>query len=106
MHGQDRPAFFDVGVGHGDLAVEATRAEERRIQHVGAVRRGQYDDVLVALEPIHLNQHLVEGLLALVVRATTPATGAALAPDSVDFINENDARGMLFGLLEKVAYAA
>ena len=62
--------------------------------------------MLVALEPIHFDQHLVEGLLALVVRATTPATGATLAPDSVDFIDEDDARRMLFGLLEKVADAA
>src|SRR5205823_560512 len=88
----------------GYLTVESARAEQGRIEHVRAVGRGQHDDVLVALEAVHLDQDLVEGLLALVVRASTVAC-AALAPDSVNLVDKNDARGLLFGLLEEIAHA-
>src|SRR5437762_2177993 len=58
MHRQDRRALFHVWVGQGHLAVESARPQQRWIEHVGAVRRGQHDDMLVALEAVHLDQNL------------------------------------------------
>src|SRR5690606_2054961 len=49
----------------------------------------------------HLDQQLVERLLALIVAAAQ--AGATLATDRVDFIDENDARGLLLGVLEHIA---
>ena len=51
-------------------------------------------------EAVHLDQQLVERLLALVVAAAQ--TGAALAADRVDLVDEDDARAVLLGLLEQV----
>ena len=87
-----------------DLAVEAARTQQRRIEHVGAVGRGDHDHAFAAFEAVHLDQQLVERLLALVV--STAQAGAAMAADRVDFVDEDDARRVLLGLLEHVAHAA
>ena len=64
--------------------------QQRRIEHVGAVGRGDQDDAGVRIEAVHLDQQLVERLLALVV--TAAQAGAALAADRVDLVDEDDAR--------------
>ena len=103
VHAQDLLAAAHVGQRHHHLAVEAARAQQRRIEHVGPVGRGDDDDALVALEAVHLDQQLIQGLLALVV--TAAQTRAAVPADGIDLIDEDDARGVLLGLLEHVAHA-
>src|SRR5439155_22377818 len=51
----------------GDPAVEATRSQERRIEDVGPVGRGENDYALARLEAIQLRQDLIERLLLLIV---------------------------------------
>ncbi len=77
--------------------------QERRVEDVGSVGRGDDDDVRVRVEAVHLDEDLVEGLLALVVAATE--AGAALATDRVDLVDEDDARRVALGLVEQVADA-
>src|ERR1017187_10226766 len=84
--------------------VVADGAEQRRIQHVGAVRSRHQDDAFVGFEAVHFHHQLVEGLLALVMSAAEP--GAAMAAHRVDFIDENDAGGILLALFEQVAHTA
>ena len=103
VHAQDLLAAAHVGQRHYDLAVEAARAQQRRIEHVGAVGGGDDDDAFVALEAVHLHQQLVERLLALVVAAAEAR--AAVAADGVDLVDEDDARRVLLRLLEHVAHA-
>src|SRR3546814_18661430 len=62
------------------------------------------DLALAALEAVHLDQQLVQRLLALVVPATQAR--AAMAADGVDLVDEDDARRVLLALLEHVAHAA
>src|SRR5690606_4262213 len=62
------------------------------------------DDALVGLEAVHLDEQLVQGLLALVI-ATAKAC-ATVPADSVDLVDEDDAGRVLLGLLEHVADAA
>ena len=81
------------GLRHDDLAVEAAGPQQRRIEHVGAVGRGDQDDAFVGLEAVHLDEQLVERLLALVVAAAE--AGAAMAADRVDFVDEDDAGRVL-----------
>ena len=95
---------LEVGARHHDAPVEAARAQQRRVEHVGAVGGGDEDDALVGLEAVHLHQQLVERLLALVV--TAAQAGAAVAADGVDLVDEDDAGGVLLALLEEVAHAA
>ena len=101
---QDLGPAAHVGAVEDDLAVEAARAQERRVEDVGPVRGGDDDHVRVRVEAVHLDEDLVEGLLALVVRAAE--AGAALAADRVDLVDEDDARRVALGLVEQVADAA
>src|SRR6202041_2825601 len=71
---------------------------------VGAVGGGDDDDALVRLEAVHLDEQLVQRLLALVV--TAAQTCAAVTPDRVDLVDEDDAGSILLALLEQIAHAA
>ena len=53
-HLEDGHPPLHVGPVHGDLAVEAARAQQRRVEHVGAVGCGQHDHACVALKAVHL----------------------------------------------------
>jgi hypothetical protein len=104
VHLEDLLTALEVGRVDADLAVETAGAQQRGVEDVGTVRRRDEDDVRLRVEAVHLDEQLVEGLLALVVasaeaRATVPA-------DGVDLVDEDDGRRILLGLLEEVAHAA
>ena len=101
---QDSLASLEVGQLHRHAAVEAARARERGVEGFGAVRGGENDDAVVALKAVHFGEQLVQGLLALVVAAVLAA--AALLANGVDLVDEDDAGGLLLGLLEEVAHLA
>ncbi len=86
-----------------DVPVEAARPEQRGVEDVRAVRRRHQDHRRPLVEPVHLDQELVQRLLALVV--TAAETGAAVTTDCVDLVDEHDRRRVLLGLLEQVAHA-
>ena len=65
-------------------------AQQRRVEDVRPVRGRDDDHAGVRVEAVHLDEDLVERLLALVVRAAEAR--AALAPDRVDLVDEDDAR--------------
>ena len=104
MDAKDGFAAAAIWQLHQDLAVEATRTQQGRIQDIGPVGGRQHDDSGVLLEPVHLREQLVERLFALVV-ATTDAS-PALAANGIDLIDENDAGGLGFGLTEQITNAA
>ena len=91
------------GFGHHDLTVETAGSQERRVQNIGTVGRGNQNDTLVRLEAVHLDQQLVQRLFAFVVAAAK--TGAAMTTDGVDFIDEHQTGSILLRLLEHVAHA-
>src|SRR5690554_6306997 len=104
MDGKDLFAALDIGIGYIDLTVEAARTQQRRIKHVLAVGGRDDDDALISVKAVHLDQQLVQRLLAFVVAATdADTTGAA---DGVDLVDKDDAGGGFLGLLEHVADAA
>ena len=100
---EDVLAALHVRGFDGDLPVEAARAQQRRVEDIGAVGRGDEDDIGLDVEAVHLHEELVERLLAFVVAATH--AGAALAADGVDLVDEDDAGGVGLGLFEQVADA-
>ena len=106
VHAQDLLATLEVGAVHDHLTVEAPGPDQCGVEHVGAVRGGHDDDALAGVEPVHLDQQLVQGLLALVVRAQAGATGAGAAlADRVDLVQEHQGRRLLLRLLEQLAHA-
>src|SRR5262249_33846676 len=86
-----------------DAAIETAGAEQRRIEDVRAVGSGDENHAFVRLEPVHLDEQLIERLLALVVPAAE--AGAAVTADRVDLVEEHDARRVLLALLEEIADA-
>ena len=100
VHSQDLLATAHVRQRHDDLPIETTRTQQRGIEYVGTVRRGDNDDAVVAFETIHLDEQLVQGLFALVV--TTAESGATVTADCVDLVDENNTRRMLLRLFEHV----
>src|SRR5690606_25843122 len=70
---------------------------------VGAVRRRDDDDAFGGLESVHLDERLVEGLLALVMPAAEAR--ATVTADGVDLVDEDDAGRVPLALLEEIADA-
>ena len=103
VHLEDLLAALEVGQLHGHAPVKAAGPRERGVERFGAVRGGEDDDAVVALEAVHLGQQLVERLLALIIAAELPV---ALFADGVDLVDEHDAGGFLLGLPEQVAHLA
>ena len=103
VDGEDALAPLHVGTVDDDAAIEAAGTQQRRIEHVGTVGRGDEDDAFVRFEAVHLDEQLVQRLLALVVAAAE--AGAAMTADRVDLVDEHDAGRVLLALLEQVADA-
>jgi hypothetical protein len=85
--------------------VEAARPQQCRVQDLRAVGGGQDDHALVALEPVHLGEDLVQRLLALVHPARREGTAARPA-DRIKLVDKDDRRRHLLGLIEQVAHPA
>ena len=100
VHLEDLVAAVEVGGVDLDLPVEAARTQQRRVEDVGPVGGRDEDDPAAHVEAVHLDEQLVQGLLALVVAAAH--AGAAVPADGVDLVDEDDRRGVLLGLLEEV----
>src|SRR5204863_7777127 len=81
-----------------DLPIETAWTQQRRIEYVGTVRGGDEDHAVIRFEAVHLDKQLIERLLALVM--TAAKSGATVAADGVDFVDEDDARRMRFALLK------
>src|SRR3546814_4394820 len=80
----------------------SARTEEGGVEHVGAVGRRDDDDAFVGFEAVHLDEQLVERLLALVVAVAEP--GAAMAADRVDFVRSEEHTSELQSLM-RISYA-
>jgi hypothetical protein len=98
---EDRGRGLHVRRLDRDLPVEAARAQQRRVEDVGPVGGRDEDDVRLDVEAVHLDQQLVQRLLALVVAAAEAR--AAVPADGVDLVDEDDRRRVGLGLLEQVA---
>src|ERR1700724_2730032 len=61
--------------------------QQRRVEHVRPVGGGNQNDAFIGLEAIHLDEQLVQRLLAFVVAAAKAS--ATVAADGVDLIDED-----------------
>ena len=104
MDFQDLFATADIGQRNNNLTVEAAGTLQCRIQYVGTVGCGNDDNGMIAFKAVHFDQKLVQGLFAFVV--ATAQAGTTLTADSIDFVNENDTRGVFLRLFKHIAHAA
>src|SRR5438876_8245448 len=84
------------------LPVEASRAQQRRIEDLGPVGRAEQAKTARWIKAVELGQELVQGLLLLVMPAAD--IGATGPPECVEFVDEDDRRRVLARLLEEVAH--
>jgi len=89
--------------GRPRSAVEAAGRSSAGSRMSGPVGRRDQDDATLDVEAVHLDQQLVQRLLALVVAAAE--TGAAVSSYGVDLVHEDDRRRVRLGLLEQVTHA-
>ena len=100
---QNRLAAFQIRCFDGHLTVETTRAQQCRIEHIRTVGRSDDDEVRIVVEAVHLDEQLVQRLLALVVAASI-LTVTALT-DGIDLINENNTWCHLLCLLKQITHS-
>ena len=98
---EDLLSSNDIRNADDDLSVETARPQKRRIEYVRSVGCSQNDDARILRESIHLNEQLVERLLSFIVTAAEACASAS--SDSVDLVDEHDARRVLLGLIEEVS---
>jgi len=101
VHLEDAAAAGQVRLGHHDLPVEPAGAQQRRVQDVRPVGRRDHDHAALDVEPVQLDQQLVQRLLPLVVAAAEP--GTTVPAHGVDLVHEDDGGRIGLGLLEQVA---
>ena len=105
VHVKNGFPFLEVRHVHIDLPVKTTSTHEGAVQNVSPVGGRQNDDTTVCAKSIHLRQQLVEGVFALIIGAHA----GIFAPGStngINFVNEHNARTLVFGLLEQIADTA
>ena len=89
----------DVGRRDEHLAVEATRAQECRVEILEPVRRGHDDDLVARVEAVELDEELVQRLVVLAMEAAADPGRA----DGVELVDEDDRGRVLARLLEELA---
>ena len=93
-------AAMGIGCAHINLPVETAGTQQCRVQNVLPVGGRHDNDALVFAEAVHFHQQLVQRLFPLVV--TAAHARASAAADGVDFVDEDDGRGQLLGLIEQI----
>ena len=102
MYIQDLFAAPNIRQRDIHLAVKTTGAQQSSIQNIRPVGGGHHNHADIGFKAVHLDQHLVEGLLTLVV--ATAQASAPLAAYRVNLVNENNAGGVLFSVVKHVAH--
>ena len=101
MDTEDLKTASWVGDTNVDLAVETTEPTESRVDRVRAVSRSHHDDIRARLETVHKGEQLRDdAALDLAIRLLT------LRRNGVDLVDENDGRGVLLCLLERLPQVA
>ena len=102
MYLQNVLAALHIRCADINLTVKTSRTQQRRIQNILTVGRCDDDDALVCTETVHLNQQLVQRLLALVVSAAKAC--ASVTANRINLINKDNCRRLFLRLAEQVAH--
>jgi hypothetical protein len=101
VHAEDGLTAGEVGWGHEQLPVEASRPQQRGVEVLDPVGGAHHDDLLGALEAVELDEQLVESLILLAVE-TVPG---ALRTDGIELVDEDDRGRVLPRFVEELADA-
>ena len=101
VHIQNLLPATDIGQGDINLAIKPARAQQGRVQNVWPVGGCNHNHAHIGLKAVHLDEHLIEGLLAFVITASQ--AGTSLASDRINFIDEDDAGCVFLGVVKHVS---
>src|SRR5258708_14270678 len=101
MYAENLFAAANIRKRHYNAAIKASWPQQRGIKHVWAVRGSNQDYAFVRFKAIHLHQELVQRLFALIVSAAK--SGAAMASDSANFVNEDDPGSIFLARSKQIA---
>jgi len=104
MHLEDGFAPAHIRPIQHHAPVKAARAQQRRVQNIRAVRRRHDDDIGIGVKTVHLNQQLIERLLAFIM--TAAQSSAALTANRINFVNKDNTGRMPLGLVKQVTHPA
>ena len=96
---QDGGSSVLVGKVNRDGPVETAGSRQGRVEDIGSVGGGHDDDAGIVFESVHFDEELVQGLLSFVVSAAK--TRSSLTSDGIDFIDEDETRGVGLRCLEE-----
>ena len=91
-----------IGTRNDDLSVETSGTKDGGIEDVHTVGRSHNYDTLIGLETVHLDEHLVECLLTLVV--ATAHSGTTPSGNGIDLVDEDDTGAVLLCLHKQISY--
>src|SRR5215475_11197215 len=103
MQAQDLLAAIQIGPIYQHLTIKTARTEESLIQNFWPIRGRENADAVARIETIHLDEQLIEGLLAFVVPSHERCGTARLA-QRVEFIDEHDTGSHGLCLTKEVAH--
>ena len=103
MYSKDIFPTLNIGGIYLHTSVKTSGTQQRRIENVGTVRSRDQNDRIRFFKSVHLDQKLIERLLAFIVSSAQAST--TLAAHSIDFVDENNGRSCFFCLLKEVADA-
>ena len=104
MHFQDLLATANVWQTNHHLPVKSTGTQQGSVENIRTVGGGNHNHTLITVKAIHFYQQLIQCLLAFIM--TTAHAAATVATDSINLIDKDYARRLLFRLLKHVANAA
>ena len=90
MNLQNSLTALNIWLVHHNLAVKTAWTQQGRVQNIRTIGSRNNDNALVGSEAIHLNQHLVKGLLTLIVATAKART--TLTAYGINLINKYDTR--------------
>ena len=99
---EDRLSALQVGRIDDDLAVKPSRPQERGIQDVRTIGRGQEDNSRGRVKAVHLDKQLVQRLLPFIMTSAKP--GAAMTAYRIQLVDEDDTGSLALGLLKEISY--
>ena len=101
---QDCDTAFLIGIVNCHLPVKTSGSHQGGIQNITAVGCRHHDNAFVHREAVHFHKKLIQCLFAFIVASAE--SGAAVASDRIDLINEHNCRSNLFRLIEQIADTA
>ena len=95
---------LDIRRRNDHMPVKTSRTQQGRVKHIRTVCRRNHNNTFIDLKSVHFHKQLVKRLLPFIV--TPSKSCAAAASHRINFVNEDDARGVFFPLHEHIPNSA